>query len=394
MVKGDWDVLGAAWPESRLRAVDLPDAEYVALGLVVPVGFADDPSHAPGAAHLCEHLALRAARLDSPDSPVVSAVTLSHTTVFRTETVPAAADEALRALLRIARPEPGFPGSGTFTQERSVVALELSMTAASPMRSLGARVAGMLAPGTGLAREHDATPASVTSLPEDVVVPFLHRHYQLSRAALVVAGKGASDVLNTLAEEGDPGAAAFPSPARRAVPEDRRARGRLPYWGVAVPLPAAGERPAWYLSLVDAVLRPGGPVNRLARSLEVPQVGTAVLTSPLGGLAVSAHRPPPDPDHADRTASALRGGLAEEADAGRTAPATLSHAARAHAAARSRLTDPAHARDALLADVQGLGPTWDSWAEDMEPSAAAALLADLLRDAVPWQLAGGTASAV
>ncbi|CAL9620886.1 hypothetical protein SUDANB99_05817 [Streptomyces sp. enrichment culture] len=363
-----------------VRAVVLPDAPHVSIGLAVPVGFALDPVGAPGLAHVCEHAVPAAVPHAVMGSFAIAAVTSCHHTTFVADVMPEEVGAALRAFAALTRPDPARLRRAV-ERERPVVALELSMTAGAAGHGVGAAVAELLVPQTGLGRELDATPDTVREVSPEGVLSHVEEHYGARSATLVLAGPVTGHHLDTGLElfPGGP-----PRPEADAPPA--RAPGPVPAWGIAHTHGPrhADPRPAWQDCLDEALIRPGSPADRLARSMAATPLGAMALRCPRGDLVLSAYRGEGGTRNGAEAAAALRDALLSEEHRPKVVSTAVAAAAQGYAARRSRMDLPWHVRDALLAEATGTGPRWEQWTEPYDQALATKTAESLLDRMTPW----------
>ncbi|MFF3068828.1 insulinase family protein [Kitasatospora sp. NPDC057936] len=383
MVSGKHPAGGTQIREGGVHAVDLPSAKHVAIGLAIPVGFADDPPEAPGATHLSEHVALALAPFVSVAVPTVTATTHCHSTTFTTEVLPGELAATLQLFAAIAQP-PLQHLQGMVDQEKPVVGLELTMNHTTTGR-IAAFVADRILPATGFGRAHEAGPEEISRLTAEQINHHLTDHYRRDTAALVLAGPLSTTDLTLATRHFPVGTAPVPRPARATSPDAALATAISPtHWGVAQRAsPYQADGPAWLSDLEDALIRPGGPADRLARSQAASTLGALAARCPHGNLLISAythdltHKTPAQA--AEELAGALR-----RTDPASYLPQTLQHAARSHQARRGLLALPWHARNALIAEATGTGPVWNSWEHEFDKVAATAIAASALTHSEAW----------
>ena len=356
-------------------AARLPGARYLALGLVVPTGFALDAVGGAGSAHVAEHVATRrgAAAVEAP--PALAAFTRCHATVFTTEALPEQAADAFGALAAVVTDAP--VQTQVLDQERTAVRHELEVTAAEPTWRIGAAVAALLAPETGLAAEHAATVANIGSLSPAQVDGVLRDGYRPDRAVLAVVGDLAPDELLALAAD-----AGFPtdestsdtSPAVR-VPSPGEDPDLPEAFGVSflLPGPATGPVPPWASAVLGGLVNPRGPV---ASAVNAPPLAHSVMKCRYGWLASvvwpGAARPVPvDPGNRQALVAAAR---------------------KAHLSVHDGLLVPTQVRDALVAQAEG---TEACLAARLRPEFDEAAADDLARRLISapnwWRLRAGRA---
>jgi len=358
------------------RAVRLPGAGYVALGLAVPAGFATDPAGAPGTAHLCEHLAIRVGAGAVPDAPVIAGRTNCHATLFTGEALPGDLERAVSAFAAMLSDPPEFP-PGAIEQERDAIGIELDFAAGMRLSAVGAAVCATLAPSTGLGAEHAANRQNLHRIEAHHIGEFWARHYRADRATLVAAGDLDPARLDELADHAGLCRNREPPPHRHDEPPPTGPVPEADVWGVAFLLTgaevsdAAGWTPA-----VEATLT--GIVKTASCG---PPTGTATLRCHTDWITLGAWRGQPSQPGLTELATHLRNAA--------TKPLTINRIRHHDLAHRGKLCVPTAARDALLAQATGTGPTWPRLSDELDPFAATQLTQTLLTHPTWWHLHNG-----
>ncbi|MDX3387815.1 hypothetical protein PV682_41195 [Streptomyces niveiscabiei] len=377
-------------------AARMPGAPYLALGLAVPAGFAVDPHDGAGTAHVTEHLAARRAQYAVRGAPGISAFTRCHSTVFQTEAlVPQAADafRALAALLPHGTTDAWYDADA-LAQERRAVRHELEVSAVQPTWHIGAAVAAALAPGTGLAAEHDATAATIDRVGRTHVDGLLGTAYRPGLVTLTVVGDLPEEELAERAAAalaGPPEPARAPEPTPPGADRPRRGHGAPPEaYGVSFLLPGPAEAPVdpWASHVLEALVSPRAPLAAAVRgSSGSAPIAQSVLKCRNGWLASMVWAGGPDDT----------GALAGAVDRQRRGDGTwaVESAARGYAQARASFLVPTQVRDALIAQAEGTGPrVQEVTGTPYDRERASTLVHAVLGGAKAWRLRGGVAEVI